>query len=95
MMEFMRKCILATDLARFFKNRKELENLIENSKVDLQIPTHRDLVFSVVMNGCDVGSASKSWEVHRKSTDVIFEEFYAQVRKSAVWLSSVCHVIAM
>ena len=80
MMELMRKCILATDLARFFKNRKELENMMESGDLDIVYNSiHRDIVFGVVMTGCDVGSAAKPWDVHRQATDVIFKEFYAQV----------------
>jgi cAMP and cAMP-inhibited cGMP 3',5'-cyclic phosphodiesterase 10 len=79
MMELMRKCILATDLARFFKNRKELENMMESGDLDIVYNSiHRDIVFGVVMTGCDVGSAAKPWDVHRQATDVIFKEFYAQ-----------------
>ena len=80
MLNFIRRAILATDLARFFKNRKELHVLLENEKLDVKTNHgHRDLMLSLVMTGCDVASSSKQWDVHRTTTMAIIQEFYDQV----------------
>lgn len=89
MLNFIRRAILATDLARFFKNRKEFELLHENQKLDIvKNPSHRDLMLSLVMTGCDVASSAKQWEVHRSTTMAIIQEFYEQVWFPLVPLSS-------
>ena len=81
MLNFIRKAILATDLARFFKNRKELELHLEEKQLDVvKNPSHRDLMLSLVMTGCDVASSAKQWDVHRTTTMAIIQEFYQQVR---------------
>ena len=80
MLRLMRKSILATDLVQFFQNRKALDTVVCNSTLNTTgNASHRDMVMSVTMTACDLGSAAKSWEIHRASTEIIFKEFYNQV----------------
>lgn len=41
----------------------------------------RALIRAIAVTACDISSNAKPWEVNKDTVRVIFEEFYAQVRK--------------
>ncbi|GMR52448.1 hypothetical protein PMAYCL1PPCAC_22643, partial [Pristionchus mayeri] len=74
----IKKCILATDLALFFKNRAVLSGLIAENKFDVNDIDHRERLQAILMTGCDLIASAKPWQIQTETVKVIFEEFYEQ-----------------
>ncbi|KAL0270207.1 UNVERIFIED_CONTAM: hypothetical protein PYX00_007686 [Menopon gallinae] len=77
-LEIIKHCILATDLALFFKYKTRLSNAVENGDFTFENPKHRSLVMAVAMTGCDLSASAKPWDVQIQTVKVIFQEFYQQ-----------------
>ena len=78
-LQTMKACILATDLALFFPNKAKLMELIEADSFDWSSMEHRLLIQTMVMTGSDLCASAKPWEQQIKTVAVIYEEFYIQV----------------
>ncbi|XP_075991150.1 putative 3',5'-cyclic phosphodiesterase pde-5 isoform X2 [Anticarsia gemmatalis] len=77
---FIRHCILATDLAKFFPNVDKLNQLhaTEPPQFDWALNSHRDLAMAISMTAADLAASAKPWHIQIKTVKVIFEEFYDQ-----------------
>ncbi|KAF8792891.1 putative 3' like protein [Argiope bruennichi] len=78
MLNNIKHCILATDLALFFPNRANLAAIVEEKKFDFDNSEHRLLLQAITMTACDLCGSTKSWEQQKEIVKVIFEEFYDQ-----------------
>ncbi|MFT7819177.1 cAMP and cAMP-inhibited cGMP 3',5'-cyclic phosphodiesterase 10A isoform X5 [Arapaima gigas] len=77
-LEIIRKAIIATDLALYFGNRKQLEELLTTGALDLNNHAHRDRVIGLMMTACDLCSVTKLWPVTRLTANDIYAEFWAE-----------------
>nr|XP_023678285.1 cAMP and cAMP-inhibited cGMP 3',5'-cyclic phosphodiesterase 10A isoform X3 [Paramormyrops kingsleyae] len=77
-LEIIRKAIIATDLALYFGNRKQLEELLTTGALDLNNHAHRDRVIGLMMTACDLCSVTKLWPVTRITANDIYAEFWAE-----------------
>ncbi|UJR10547.1 hypothetical protein I4U23_014747 [Adineta vaga] len=78
MLDEIRHCILATDLALFFENRPKLEKIVENNQFDWHNREHLLLVMGLSMTAADLCSSFKHWAVQRSNVSIIMEEFFQQ-----------------
>ncbi|GFQ71124.1 probable 3',5'-cyclic phosphodiesterase pde-5 [Trichonephila clavata] len=74
----IKHCILATDLALFFPNKSNLAALINGKQFNFNNQEHRLLLQAITMTACDLCGSTKSWEQQKEIVKVIFEEFYDQ-----------------
>ncbi|ETE71884.1 hypothetical protein L345_02290, partial [Ophiophagus hannah] len=77
-LEIIRKAIIATDLALYFGNRKQLEELQQTRSLNLKNQAHRDRVIGLMMTSCDLCSVTKLWHVTRLTANDIYAEFWAE-----------------
>uniref|UniRef100_A0A8C8RZM5 Phosphodiesterase n=1 Tax=Pelusios castaneus TaxID=367368 RepID=A0A8C8RZM5_9SAUR len=77
-LEIIRKAIIATDLALYFGNRKQLEELHQTGALNLKNQSHRDRVIGLMMTACDLCSVTKLWPVTRLTANDIYAEFWAE-----------------
>ncbi|XP_074846363.1 cAMP and cAMP-inhibited cGMP 3',5'-cyclic phosphodiesterase 10A isoform X2 [Carettochelys insculpta] len=77
-LEIIRKAIIATDLALYFGNRKQLEEMHQTGALNLKNQAHRDRVIGLMMTACDLCSVTKLWPVTRVTTNDIYAEFWAE-----------------
>ncbi|XP_060609693.2 cAMP and cAMP-inhibited cGMP 3',5'-cyclic phosphodiesterase 10A isoform X5 [Anolis sagrei] len=77
-LEIIRKAIIATDLALYFGNRKQLEELHQGKTLNLKNQAHRDRVIGLMMTACDLCSVTKLWHVTRLTASDIYAEFWAE-----------------
>ncbi|XP_062980529.1 cAMP and cAMP-inhibited cGMP 3',5'-cyclic phosphodiesterase 10A isoform X2 [Elgaria multicarinata webbii] len=77
-LEIIRKAIIATDLALYFGNRKQLEELHQTRSLNLKNQAHRDRVIGLMMTACDLCSVTKLWHVTRLTASDIYAEFWAE-----------------
>ncbi|XP_075780708.1 cAMP and cAMP-inhibited cGMP 3',5'-cyclic phosphodiesterase 10A isoform X1 [Pelodiscus sinensis] len=77
-LEIIRKAIIATDLALYFGNRKQLEELHQTGALNLKNQAHRDRVIGLMMTACDLCSVTKLWSVTRLTANDIYAEFWAE-----------------
>ncbi|XP_049621106.1 cAMP and cAMP-inhibited cGMP 3',5'-cyclic phosphodiesterase 10A-like [Suncus etruscus] len=77
-LDIIRKAILATDLALYFGNRKQLDDIYKSDSLDLNNQSHRDRVIALMMTACDLCSVTKLWPVTMLITNDIYTEFWAE-----------------
>ncbi|XP_067416885.1 cAMP and cAMP-inhibited cGMP 3',5'-cyclic phosphodiesterase 10A isoform X1 [Emydura macquarii macquarii] len=77
-LEIIRKAIIATDLALYFGNRKQLEELHQTGALNLKNQSHRDRMIGLMMTACDLCSVTKLWPVTRLTANDIYAEFWAE-----------------
>ncbi|XP_072499949.1 cAMP and cAMP-inhibited cGMP 3',5'-cyclic phosphodiesterase 10A isoform X2 [Notamacropus eugenii] len=77
-LEIIRKAIIATDLALYFGNRKQLEEMYQTGSLNLNNQAHRDRVIGLMMTACDLCSVTKLWPVTRLTANDIYAEFWAE-----------------
>ncbi|TRY90314.1 hypothetical protein DNTS_018617 [Danionella cerebrum] len=81
-LEIIRKAIIATDLALYFGNRKQLAELLATGGLDLnnrfRISIRLDRVIGLMMTACDLCSVTKLWPVTRLTANDIYAEFWAE-----------------
>ncbi|XP_048125528.1 cAMP and cAMP-inhibited cGMP 3',5'-cyclic phosphodiesterase 10A isoform X3 [Alosa alosa] len=77
-LEIIRKAIIATDLALYFTNRKQLAELHTTGALDFNNHSHRDRVIGLMMTACDLCSVTKLWPVTRLTANDIYAEFWAE-----------------
>ncbi|XP_028401446.1 dual 3',5'-cyclic-AMP and -GMP phosphodiesterase 11-like isoform X2 [Dendronephthya gigantea] len=71
-------CILATDLALYFKNRNKFFELTQNSTTDWHDMDNKQLLSAMMMTACDVSAITKPWAVQRRVAKLVSEEFFLQ-----------------
>ncbi|XP_008833340.1 cAMP and cAMP-inhibited cGMP 3',5'-cyclic phosphodiesterase 10A isoform X1 [Nannospalax galili] len=77
-LEIIRKAIIATDLALYFGNRKQLEEMYQTGSLNLHNQSHRDRVIGLMMTACDLCSVTKLWPVTQLTANDIYAEFWAE-----------------
>ncbi|XP_064220323.1 cAMP and cAMP-inhibited cGMP 3',5'-cyclic phosphodiesterase 10A-like [Aotus nancymaae] len=77
-LEIIRKAIIATDLALYFGNRKQLEEIYQTGSLNLNNQSHRDRVIDLMMTACDLCSVTKLWPVTKLMAKDIYAEFWAE-----------------
>ncbi|RXG72780.1 hypothetical protein Avbf_05147 [Armadillidium vulgare] len=75
----LKHCILATDLKKFFKNKKIIEELIDEESFDMEDLEHRLLLQALTMTSCDISASAKPWKIHFEYVNEVMEEFYTQI----------------
>lgn len=76
--------VLATDMSSHFHQIKTMKTLIGNPN-EVNIDKSKSL--SLVLHCCDISHPSKQWELHRKWTELLLEEFFRQVSVSQLTTS--------
>uniref|UniRef100_A0A2K5QT08 Phosphodiesterase n=1 Tax=Cebus imitator TaxID=2715852 RepID=A0A2K5QT08_CEBIM len=77
-LEIIHKAIIATDLALYFGNRKQLEEMYQTGSLNLNNQSHRDCVIGLMMTACDLSSVTKLWPVTKLMAKDIYVEFWAE-----------------
>ncbi|XP_017774954.1 PREDICTED: probable 3',5'-cyclic phosphodiesterase pde-5 isoform X2 [Nicrophorus vespilloides] len=77
-LDLLKHCILATDLALFFNNKDRLSKILSEDNFSWHNQDHRLLIQAIAMTGSDLSASAKPWEVQVKTVDIIFQEFYDQ-----------------
>jgi len=70
--------ILATDLAVYFRRRGDTFKLLQSGSMDWSSAEHRSLLRGILMTACDLGAITKPWDVQKKISQLIFDEFFYQ-----------------
>ena len=78
-LQTMKSCILATDLALFFPNKAKLANIVKEAGFDWAVGEHRRLAMSLCMTGSDLNSSSKPWQTQLNTSRLVYAEFHEQV----------------
>ncbi|XP_067900946.1 cAMP and cAMP-inhibited cGMP 3',5'-cyclic phosphodiesterase 10A [Heterodontus francisci] len=78
LLEIIRKAIIATDLALYFGNRKQLNDLLQAGALNINNQTHRDRVIGLMMTSCDLCAITKLWPVCKATTNDIYAEFWGE-----------------
>ena len=86
-LQTMKACILATDLALFFPNKAKLANIVKENKFSWTDPEHRHLAMALCMTGSDLNSSSKPWLTQFTTSKLVYTEFHEQgdVEKMLGW----------
>uniref|UniRef100_H2Y6F3 Phosphodiesterase n=1 Tax=Ciona savignyi TaxID=51511 RepID=H2Y6F3_CIOSA len=72
----MKEAILATDLALYFGNRGQIEELLTQGDFDFDNQQHRTSAIGLMMTACDLSSSAKDWEVTRNNLLDLHFEFW-------------------
>ncbi|XP_006817553.1 cAMP and cAMP-inhibited cGMP 3',5'-cyclic phosphodiesterase 10A-like [Saccoglossus kowalevskii] len=75
---YIRHYILATDLAQFFSNHKQVTRFCADQTFNIENTYHRNKLQAIMMSACDLSACAKTWPVQKKTVEIIYEEFYAQ-----------------
>ncbi|KAF3842056.1 hypothetical protein F7725_024007 [Dissostichus mawsoni] len=81
-------CIIATDLALYFKKRTMFQKIVESvegipdekDKVNFVStnPTRKEIIMAMMMTACDLSAITKPWEVQSKVALMVAAEFWEQ-----------------
>uniref|UniRef100_H3CTB8 Phosphodiesterase n=1 Tax=Tetraodon nigroviridis TaxID=99883 RepID=H3CTB8_TETNG len=81
-------CIIATDLALYFKKRTMFQKLVESmqeipeEKERINYvsnnPTRKEIIMAMMMTACDLSAITKPWEVQSKVALMVAAEFWEQ-----------------
>ncbi|KAJ8284858.1 hypothetical protein COCON_G00037080 [Conger conger] len=81
-------CIIATDLALYFKKRTMFQKIVEATEVMAEEkdrinhisnnPIRKEIIMAMMMTGCDLSAITKPWEVQSKVALMVAAEFWEQ-----------------
>ncbi|XP_003964100.2 cone cGMP-specific 3',5'-cyclic phosphodiesterase subunit alpha'-like [Takifugu rubripes] len=81
-------CIIATDLALYFKKRTMFQKLVESMQAMPEEkerisyvsnnPTRKEIIMAMMMTACDLSAITKPWEVQSKVALMVAAEFWEQ-----------------
>ncbi|XP_063077072.1 cone cGMP-specific 3',5'-cyclic phosphodiesterase subunit alpha' [Engraulis encrasicolus] len=80
-------CIIATDLALYFKKRTMFQNIVNATETMVEEegknfisnnPTRKEIIMAMMMTGCDLSAITKPWEVQSKVALMVAAEFWEQ-----------------
>uniref|UniRef100_A0AAQ6A4K9 Phosphodiesterase n=1 Tax=Amphiprion ocellaris TaxID=80972 RepID=A0AAQ6A4K9_AMPOC len=81
-------CIIATDLALYFKKRTMFQKIVETmegipdekEKIShvSNNPTRKEIIMAMMMTACDLSAITKPWEVQSKVALMVAAEFWEQ-----------------
>ena len=92
-LQTMKNCILATDLALFFPNKAKLANIVKEGAFSWTDPEHRRLAMALCMTGSDLNSSSKPWQTQFNTSKLVYAEFHEQVPWCHDVIVSRCHSV--
>ncbi|XP_042301080.1 dual 3',5'-cyclic-AMP and -GMP phosphodiesterase 11A isoform X2 [Sceloporus undulatus] len=78
LMQLLKKSILATDLTLYFEKRTEFFELVNKGDYNWNIKSQREIFRSMLMTACDLGAATKPWEISRQVAELVTSEFFEQ-----------------
>ncbi|CAF1554160.1 unnamed protein product [Rotaria magnacalcarata] len=78
MLDEIRHCILATDLALFFENRPKLERIVDNNAFDWNTKEHFRRLQSLSMTSADLCAMYKPWHIQKNIVSIIMDEFWEE-----------------
>nr|XP_008117921.1 PREDICTED: dual 3',5'-cyclic-AMP and -GMP phosphodiesterase 11A [Anolis carolinensis] len=78
LMQLLKKSILATDLTLYFEKRAEFFELVNKGDYNWNIKSQREIFRSMLMTACDLGAATKPWEISRQVAELVTSEFFEQ-----------------
>ncbi|KAI7796876.1 cone cGMP-specific 3',5'-cyclic phosphodiesterase subunit alpha' [Triplophysa rosa] len=80
-------CIIATDLALYFKKRTMFQKIVETTEpmndeeaigYVANNPIRKEIIMAMMMTGCDLSAITKPWEVQSKVALMVAAEFWEQ-----------------
>uniref|UniRef100_F7BQ75 Phosphodiesterase n=1 Tax=Ciona intestinalis TaxID=7719 RepID=F7BQ75_CIOIN len=77
-MYVLKEAILATDLALYFGNRGQIEELLTQGEFDFDNQQHRTSAIGLMMTACDLSSSAKDWSVTRQNLLDLHYEFWEE-----------------
>jgi len=72
--------VLATDMASHFEYISKFENKINGTGLNFTDAKDRQLAMDIAIKCGDINNASKVFEISKKWSYLIMEEFFAQVK---------------
>ncbi|XP_062972405.1 dual 3',5'-cyclic-AMP and -GMP phosphodiesterase 11A [Elgaria multicarinata webbii] len=78
LMQLLKKSILATDLTLYFERRAEFFELVNKGDYNWKVKSQREIFRSMLMTACDLGAATKPWEISRQVAELVTNEFFEQ-----------------
>nr|XP_028562376.1 dual 3',5'-cyclic-AMP and -GMP phosphodiesterase 11A [Podarcis muralis] len=78
LMQLLKKSILATDLTLYFERRTEFFELVNKGDYNWNVKSQREIFRSMLMTACDLGAATKPWEISRQVAELVTSEFFEQ-----------------
>ncbi|XP_044283000.1 dual 3',5'-cyclic-AMP and -GMP phosphodiesterase 11A [Varanus komodoensis] len=78
LMQLLKKSILATDLTLYFEKRNEFFELVNKGDYNWTVKSQREIFRSMLMTACDLGAATKPWEISRQVAELVTSEFFEQ-----------------
>jgi calcium/calmodulin-dependent 3',5'-cyclic nucleotide phosphodiesterase len=66
--------VLATDMSCHFTQIKNMKNIL-----NLDESIDKPKALSLILHSADIGHPSKHWPLHEKWTNLLMDEFFAQV----------------
>uniref|UniRef100_A0A8D0L4N8 Phosphodiesterase n=1 Tax=Sphenodon punctatus TaxID=8508 RepID=A0A8D0L4N8_SPHPU len=78
LMQLLKQSILATDLTLYFERRNEFFDLVTKGDYNWNVKNHREIFQSMLMTACDLGAATKPWEISRQVAELVTSEFFEQ-----------------
>ncbi|XP_060113004.1 dual 3',5'-cyclic-AMP and -GMP phosphodiesterase 11A [Heteronotia binoei] len=86
LMQLLKKSILATDLTLYFEKRTEFFELVSKGDYNWSVNGQREIFRSMLMTACDLGAATKPWEISRQVAELVTSEFFEQGDRERVEL---------
>jgi hypothetical protein len=74
------KNIIATDMANHFTDLKKLQSILKDEKSDLTMQENKEHIMSQIIHLADISNSLKQFEVSKCWVDLLFKEFYNQVK---------------
>ncbi|XP_068101541.1 dual 3',5'-cyclic-AMP and -GMP phosphodiesterase 11A [Hyperolius riggenbachi] len=78
LMQLLKQSILATDITLHFEKRNEFFELVSKGDYNWNVKNHKDTFRSMLMTACDLGAATKPWEISRQVAELVTNEFFEQ-----------------
>ncbi|XP_048340427.1 dual 3',5'-cyclic-AMP and -GMP phosphodiesterase 11A [Sphaerodactylus townsendi] len=78
LMQLLKKSILATDLTLYFEKRNDFFELVSKGDYNWSVNGQREIFRSMLMTACDLGAATKPWEISRQAAELVTNEFFEQ-----------------
>jgi putative methionine-R-sulfoxide reductase with GAF domain len=72
------KLILNTDMAKHFTFLKEVNPLLDEGKLSIDNPDHKEYYFHLILKCADISNVSRPFELANRWCDVLCEEFFRQ-----------------
>ncbi|XP_074602242.1 phosphodiesterase 1c isoform X4 [Brevipalpus obovatus] len=67
--------VLATDMSSHFQQIKTMKSLLTNVN---EFSVDKSKALSMVLHCCDISHPAKDWNIHRRWTELLLEEFFRQ-----------------